>query len=283
MKFQLSMVAATFAAMTVAADVSHSSNQQSEMSAATVTNEAKLIKFGKKMVTREYAQETIARVKAKRTGGTIRKPESASGWFVLVNAQSIVPHEGFDGALQTIARQVKIQTKSCDVKSVKVDMARDVISAAGGQIGVVLVDDSSLPALLGAPEEGWGMVNVAKIKGANAETTAARTRREILRAFGLAAGAMYAAQGDFVLQPVRKSADLDALQREEFGAMMLHIYPLSLPYYGITPWHQTTYLNACQEGWAPQPTNEYQKAIWDQVHAVPANPMKIEFDPKKGR
>ena len=34
---------------------------------------------------------------------------------------------------------------------------------------------------------------------------------------------------------------------------------------------------------APAPTNEFQKAVWDKVHAIPQNPMKIEFDPKKGR
>ena len=56
-----------------------------------------------------------------------------------------------------------------------------------------------------------------------------------------------------------------------------------LPTYGLMPWKQTTYKKACQEGWAPAPTNEYQKAIWDKIHSVPANPMKIEFDPKKGR
>ena len=44
-----------------------------------------------------------------------------------------------------------------------------------------------------------------------------------------------------------------------------------------------TYKEACEEGWAPAPTNEIQKAIWDKVRATPKNPMKIEFDPKKGR
>ena len=52
---------------------------------------------------------------------------------------------------------------------------------------------------------------------------------------------------------------------------------------GVTPAYQRTYKQACIEGWAPNPTNEYQKAIWDRVHAAPKNPMKIEFDPKKGR
>ena len=44
----------------------------------------------------------------------------------------------------------------------------------------------------------------------------------------------------------------------------------------------STYKKACQEGWVSAPTNDIQKAIWDKVHAAPKNPMKIEFDSKKG-
>ena len=52
---------------------------------------------------------------------------------------------------------------------------------------------------------------------------------------------------------------------------------------GVAVRRRVSYRKACQEGWAPAPTNDIQKAIWDKVHAVPATPMKIEFDPKKGR
>ena len=45
----------------------------------------------------------------------------------------------------------------------------------------------------------------------------------------------------------------------------------------------TTYKQACREGWAPPPTNDVQKAIWDQVRQMPAKPIKIEFDPAKGK
>ena len=51
----------------------------------------------------------------------------------------------------------------------------------------------------------------------------------------------------------------------------------------VTPKVRITYKKACEEGWAPAPTNEFQKAIWEKVHAAPKNPMKIKFDPKKGR
>ena len=52
---------------------------------------------------------------------------------------------------------------------------------------------------------------------------------------------------------------------------------------GVYPKRYVTYRAACIRGWAPAPTNAAQKAVWDKVRAIPKNPMKIEFDPKKGR
>ena len=64
---------------------------------------------------------------------------------------------------------------------------------------------------------------------------------------------------------------------------MVDYYQTYLEKLGVTKMEKTTYLRACKEGWAPAPTNEVQKRVWDKVHAAPRMPMKIEFDPKKGR
>lgn len=37
---------------------------------------------------------------------------------------------------------------------------------------------------------------------------------------------------------------------------------------GIAQVRRTTYRKACEEGWAPAPTNEFQKAIWEKVKAA---------------
>ena len=50
---------------------------------------------------------------------------------------------------------------------------------------------------------------------------------------------------------------------------------------GVTPERQVMYLRACHEGWAPAPTNEYQKVIWDKIHALPTAPIKIKPETKK--
>ena len=236
-----------------------------------------LIKLGNKMVTREHIRETMGRVKYNRTGGIVRKDGSAKGQFVLINAQKDIPRSAIADALATIDRQVKIQVKIVDVENIKIGSIGEEIAIANGGGGVAVVSDAELPAIIAAPEDGWGIVNVARLKDSDESKFYSRTRKEILRAFALAAGAMYAAQGDFVLQPVRKPTDLDNLQREEFGAIILNIFPLSLPYLGITPWQQATYVKACEQGWAPAPTNEVQQAIWDKVHEMPSEPIKIKY------
>jgi hypothetical protein len=107
--------------------------------------------------------------------------------------------------------------------------------------------------------------------------------KEIWRALGFAAGLGYAPYQNDVLQPTFNISELDALYYQVMQPMNFQkIYPI-LKKFGITREHRVPYHIACQEGWTPTPTNEYQKAIWDKVHAAPKNPMKIEFDPKKGR
>ena len=48
---------------------------------------------------------------------------------------------------------------------------------------------------------------------------------------------------------------------------------------------KVSYKRACIEGWAPAPTNDIQKAIWEQAKADkergPTNPIKIPPPKKK--
>ena len=50
---------------------------------------------------------------------------------------------------------------------------------------------------------------------------------------------------------------------------------------GIRPEQKVFYRKAVEEGWAPAPTNEFQRAIWDKVHAMPTEPLKIKPETKK--
>ena len=85
------------------------------------------------------------------------------------------------------------------------------------------------------------------------------------------------------MQSVVNIKDLDALGAFAIAPNGLSMISDHMPKIGVTFPYVTTYKRACREGWAPSPTNDIQKAIWEKVRAVPQAPMKIEFDPKKGR
>ena len=219
-------------------------------------------------------------------GGTVRQPGSAKGVFVVLNAQKVVAAAEIDKALAVIDRRIRAQARQVVAKDVTQENIERKIKEAGGAAGVAVVEASpTAPALLSATEDGWAIVNVSRLSADNPkpEVLATRVRREVLRGFSFAIGGVYGARGDALMQPVRNLKDLDALAREDFAVTMMQTFSLVMPYYGMKPWYERKYDKACQEGWAPQPTNKWQKAIWDKVHAIPQKPIKIEYNEKRDK
>lgn len=73
-----------------------------------------------------------------------------------------------------------------------------------------------------------------------------------------------------LLKPVFGPEDLDALK-----AQMLCLEPFNkigsqALKLGMHPIRSTTYRKAVEEGWAPVPTNEFQRMIWQEQKKTPA-------------
>ena len=99
-----------------------------------------------------------------------------------------------------------------------------------------------------------------------------------MRGFALAGGCAFMSRSQIVLRDdIRSPRDLDLIQEDSYGVEAIMTLEKTLPYYGVMPWKVATYKKACREGWAPAPTNEYQQAIWDKVHAIPTDPIKIKY------
>lgn len=242
----------------------------------------------KRKISPERLRETIRKVQAKKTGGIIRKAGSAKGTFVILNAQGIVPAEAIAPVADALDKSILVQAKvvPAEAQAVAAGNAKAAITAAGGVLGVALVDGNG-PSLLVAPEDGWAVVDVSALAKdrPDAATLAARVRKEALRAFAFVGGGAYVARGEPLMRDVRSASDLDAVDLERFGIEeILHLHE-SVAHYGLVPWHQATYKKACEEGWAPAPTNEFQKAIFEQVKAEkergPTNPITIQPPKKK--
>lgn len=245
---------------------------------AAATNAVKAARPTRKL-TREEAKARHEKMMMRRYGGVVRKAGSAHGRFVFVNAQSRVGDADFKRVMEVIDEKIfltceyakatvaKPWNPSGEIKSLKADMA------------VVVVDSDDVPALLTAPEARWAVVNVRPLAdGCDGEALSHRVRVEMLRAFALIGGAAFMQMDPVVMMGnVLSAKDLDMIREEGFGVDVAYAISKRLPELGVTPWKETTYKRACEEGWAPAPTNDYQKAIWDQVHEIPTEPLKIKY------
>lgn len=212
-------------------------------------------------------------------GGMVRKEGSAYGKVVFLNAQKLIPAATIGNPLKRVEDRLNLLWEVKDVASVKLANPSGDIKAAGGAVGVVIAESDELPALVTAPEDGWAIVNVAALNRdkPDAAKLAERTNKELLRAFALIGGAAFQSRDPIVMRAdIRTPQELDLIKSANYGIDTVDALRRNLPFNGVMPWKITTYRQACQEGWAPQPTNEYQKAIWDKVHELPTNPLPLK-------
>ena len=246
----------------------------------------------KDLTPEEYALRTahVREVKLKIFGGDVVKPGSQKGKIVFLNSQKKLDKSEIEAAVGTLHKSAKF---NFEIHSLEMDNAFSMPSVKAmcdkfnAPVTVVLIDNSDAPTTLIAPEERWALVNIGKLSEGlksgplYSRMFAARCRKQIIRTFSLLCGGG-SSQFPGNMMATASVKDLDTVQEFipiDMGARWTDY----LKNLGVTPAYQRTYKQACVEGWAPAPTNEYQKAIWDRIHATPKNPMKIEFDPKKGR
>lgn len=236
---------------------------------------------------REASRLRSMEKRARRHGGVVSKEGSRKGRVVFVNEQSQVPHADLELVAATIRLRDRINVDFIAGSGEKVTTmnAASKKAAIGADVVIFLTEcDKCDTMMLAAPEGAWSIVNAnAVCKGAGSDAVKkARMVKMTERGFYCAAGAMNSQYPNSLMGAVRKPIDLDKLSSEPPADVIARTLE-SLASAGVTQQVYATYKKACQEGWAPAPTNEVQKAIWDEVHAIPATPMKIEFDPKKGR
>lgn len=214
----------------------------------------------------------------KSTGGFYVKPGSQNGKIVYVNCQKSVPVEWIKESVSNFIAQTKF---AIEVKDGAFSLPDPKIE---GTVSLFVIDDEKMPPILHAPESRWTMVNVAPLKKGRGEKEAflhARVEKELTRGFCLLAGTQTSNYPNSLLNTIAKTEDLDQHMDWRLPVDILARFKPYLSGFGVTPAEEVSYKRACQEGWAGQPTNEFQKAIWDKVHEVPTKPIKIEFDPKR--
>ena len=214
------------------------------------------------------------------TGGFVMRPAQGKS-IRFANAQSIVPENVLQSAAEEISRAVGINV----VVSRLDDANTNPASLRDGQTAAAVVvratQESSAPTMVVAPEDAWAVLDVGALAkdGAGAEVLAERVRKELWRTTAIMLGASDSTFRPCLLEPVHSLAELDALKAkticpEPYGSIQRNANDLGCgsPMYA-------TYRAACREGWAPPPTNDVQRAIFEQVKADkvrgPTNPITI--------
>lgn len=218
--------------------------------------------------------EQIAKRKAKRAamiaakGGLVTKP--LSGRVVrVVNMQDVVG----DAELRDVFKLVNLQLGyAWDMKTIAPGKCLfDIVAQekSDGKTGLVLVviDDPKKPFVLAAPEDAWGVLNISRLeaKAATPEVRKSRLMKSLSRTYAYAFGVGQSLNKPCVLDPAYSLSDLDALSMSELGPEPQMKISEVAEKRGLEVVHTVTYRQACLEGWAPAPTNEIQKAIFDEV------------------
>ncbi len=203
-----------------------------------------------------------------KSGGLVQTPSQGPG-IKFLNAQSRVPREAIGESISSIQKLIRlsVQTEQATGKEDAATLAETALKNTAVAAVVVIVDKPGQPALLVAPESRWAVVNVGALAttGVSAETLELRAKKELLRAFSYVMGAANSGYEACVMKPVFKPEDLDAIKGETLAPDTLMKTSSQATKMGIKPARMTTYRKACEEGWAPMPTNSFQKAIWEEV------------------
>ena len=216
------------------------------------------------------------------TGGFLRKPGKKTKKIYFINAQKRASDALIESARAKLDNALRVEiamtTGTFDLSNPKVE----------GELSLYIVDDEKLPMSLLSPEARWGMVNVAPLakgRGEKPQFFEARVRKEIARIGCLTYGGIGSDYKQNLLGFVKDAEALDNFATDDLPVDGIQRCERYLKDLGVRQWVRATYRQACQQGWAPAPTNEFQKAIWEKEHAIPDKPMKIEFDPaaQKGK
>lgn len=228
---------------------------------------------GKHQMTSSEAKARMELSMMKRFGGRIRQPNSEKGCVIFVNQQKLVDVSVVDSVIAEWAKKYHVTIKSSETD----------VNSGQGTIVIRIEDIDRKEPLILAPENFWASINVRSLAKDNPPAAILKNRveKELKRAYAFVNGGTCGSEPGGLCGTVASLSDLDAIQAKLYTPDVEVRLLNNQASVGVEPYRVVKYIDACQEGWAPAPTNEYQKAIWDQVHQLPSEPIKIKPETKK--
>lgn len=200
------------------------------------------------------------------TGGPIMTPEQGP-WISIVKAPSKLADGLFDAEVARIKDIFKFPVHVSSSTNQWRKAGMDAV-AAGAAFSVIVGNcdccDSSLVLL---PSDQVALVNLNALEDGSAEILAERFHKELVRAVALTFGLGYGTGSNTLLKPIKSLKELDALQGAALGPESMSVSMRLAKERGMNMQRKVPYKMAVMQGWAPAPTNDYQKAIWEKIKA----------------
>ena len=222
---------------------------------------------------------------SRPSGGMVEKPYGGNVLRVL-NAQDAVPRERVADIVRRIRWATLLPVEAVDGKAgggiaELAGKAGELVRQPKVGAGVVIIDDARLPFRVYSDEGNWAILNVAFLKEGDpgGRLLEARFEKMAWRALARALQVGSVTHSPSVLQPFGTLAELDGNGMTRPSPEGYNAFIDNGRRYGITTITISSYRDACHKGWAPAPTNDVQRAIWEQVRADkergPAKPITI--------
>ena len=194
--------------------------------------------------------------------------------IVVLNQQKAVSVETIQATVNHIKAIVRvpivIKSAGGNAKSGASLIQGELAAGTNKVIAVVLVTSAAdQPSLLVAPDDHWAIVNVDALaagapKDERANVQAERLRKELWRAAAMAVGATGSMQPKDVLGATAGVAGLDDLGHGPSLDAVVR-FMANAKHLGAHMQKIGNYRRAVAEGWAPAPTNDIQRAIWNEA------------------
>lgn len=227
----------------------------------------------KKQFTPEQLAARDKRV-LEKTGGFIDVP--ASGPAIEIVDARAKPGSGPAWVAEVWTKHAKspfnVLTNSIPEGKCPYAFGKEKLEADKALIVVLLAQaGDKMPALSVYPEERVSVVNTDVLcKGINSVDAELRVIKECWRSIGFITGVGFAQQENDVMQPVFSLKDLDEDKYQMIQPMNYGRMAKMMTKFNVSRARRVAYRAAVRQGWAPAPTNDFQKAVWDEVKAETA-------------
>ncbi len=219
-------------------------------------------------------------------GGEITVWPDNHGVFYFVNAQTTVSEAALAKPIEVLGNSFNIDIRFDKGARPEIGVVASELKNLDAKGGIWIVDDPAWPLVLAAVEDGWAFLNVAPIVAdkPNDDLLGRRLTKVFNRLFAYVNGGYESTMmPGCVLKPAFGMKEIDALTCKDFSPEAQMKISGFLSHVGYLTRKRGLYYDACEEGWAPAPTNAVQQAIWDEVHRLPTKPMKILPPSKKSK